>query len=106
MRLSCYCCEDHFDLKADLANYMEYKLTGCRKRLKDNVVPRYFKNITIRNAGMDSVSSESFMQVADNNTFEEDFSLLYNENKSINNVLNKYVQISLLKIKLLKQINY
>lgn len=37
-----YCCEDHFDLKNDMENYLEHSLTGCKKRLKDSVIPRYF----------------------------------------------------------------
>ncbi|XP_015112961.1 uncharacterized protein LOC107038394 isoform X3 [Diachasma alloeum] len=42
LRLSSAICEDHFKLDEDLENYMEWKMTGCRKRLKEGVYPRYF----------------------------------------------------------------
>ncbi|XP_015112960.1 uncharacterized protein LOC107038394 isoform X2 [Diachasma alloeum] len=31
-----------YQLDEDLENYMEWKMTGCRKRLKEGVYPRYF----------------------------------------------------------------
>lgn len=75
LRLSCYCCEDHFNLKEDLENYMEYKLTGCRKRLKNNVVPRYFENI-LKNTTCKK--DDLFQPKKVNNSFKNDF--FYPEN--------------------------
>ncbi|KAK4885149.1 hypothetical protein RN001_001420 [Aquatica leii] len=37
-----YCCEDHFNLEYDMANYMEYKLSNVRARIKEDVVPHLF----------------------------------------------------------------
>ncbi|XP_011297819.1 uncharacterized protein [Fopius arisanus] len=42
LRLSSAICEDHFKLDEDLDNYMEWKMTKCRKRLKEGVYPRFF----------------------------------------------------------------
>ncbi|XP_063988529.1 uncharacterized protein LOC135168365 isoform X1 [Diachasmimorpha longicaudata] len=42
LRLSSAICEDHFKLDEDLENYMEWKMTGCRKRLREGVYPRFF----------------------------------------------------------------
>ncbi|XP_060535632.1 uncharacterized protein LOC132707717 [Cylas formicarius] len=37
-----YCCEDHFDLENDMENYLEYKLSTVRARMKPEVVPHKF----------------------------------------------------------------
>ncbi|CAF4831733.1 unnamed protein product [Pieris macdunnoughi] len=37
-----YCCEDHFDLEADMENYVKYKLVGGQLRLKKEVLPHKF----------------------------------------------------------------
>ncbi|KAK4881368.1 hypothetical protein RN001_004687 [Aquatica leii] len=37
-----YCCEDHFNLEYDMANYMEYKLSNVRARINEDVVPHLF----------------------------------------------------------------
>ncbi|VEN48806.1 unnamed protein product [Callosobruchus maculatus] len=35
-------CEDHFDLKEDMDNYMKFKLMGGLKKIKNSVVPHIF----------------------------------------------------------------
>ncbi|XP_031335325.1 uncharacterized protein LOC116165155 [Photinus pyralis] len=37
-----FVCEDHFKLEEDMANYMEWKLTGVKKLMKKDVVPHLF----------------------------------------------------------------
>ncbi|XP_047520962.1 uncharacterized protein LOC125060218 isoform X2 [Pieris napi] len=37
-----YCCEDHFDLEADMENYVKYKLVGGQLRLKKGALPHKF----------------------------------------------------------------
>ncbi|XP_066258136.1 uncharacterized protein [Euwallacea similis] len=37
-----YCCEDHFKLEEDMENYLEYRLSKIKIRMKPNVVPHIF----------------------------------------------------------------
>ncbi|XP_018569395.1 uncharacterized protein LOC108909508 [Anoplophora glabripennis] len=37
-----YCCEDHFDLEKDMENYMEYKWSNVKARMKRDIVPHKF----------------------------------------------------------------
>ncbi|KAB0794888.1 hypothetical protein PPYR_11727 [Photinus pyralis] len=39
-----YCCEDHFDLKEDMENYIEYTLSKVSARMKPNIVPHIFSD--------------------------------------------------------------
>ncbi|CAH1174069.1 unnamed protein product [Phaedon cochleariae] len=42
-----YACEDHFDLKNDMKNWVEYKLLAKRMFMKESAVPRFFINSPI-----------------------------------------------------------
>ncbi|KAK5648564.1 hypothetical protein RI129_003456 [Pyrocoelia pectoralis] len=37
-----YCCEDHFDLKEDMENYMYHNLMGVKIRMKPGRLPHFF----------------------------------------------------------------
>ncbi|XP_076680150.1 uncharacterized protein LOC143375178 [Andrena cerasifolii] len=37
-----YCCQDHFDLKNDMDNYVRYSLMGAPRKLKSGVIPHIF----------------------------------------------------------------
>ncbi|XP_028146575.2 uncharacterized protein LOC114340056 isoform X1 [Diabrotica virgifera virgifera] len=54
-----FCCEDHFILKEDMENYMEYTLSKVAARMKPEVVPHIFTCQTDKKKTILQPSSES-----------------------------------------------
>ncbi|KAJ8674377.1 hypothetical protein QAD02_005639 [Eretmocerus hayati] len=84
---STYCCEDHFDLRTDLENYLPWLLTGANKKLRDHVVPRalvqWFTNLERVSTPILSNAEEGVSLVTNFDTsipLEETSSLLSSQN--------------------------